>query len=169
MNPGKKGYQRSAGTVMPRDLLRMGPLRGPGDEAVRDDIAAIDRGEGRTLFCYVRSLYGAYPRKFRGYMMDLTSDGIVLRSLLLAHRIQRREDRVRERIVSARVRPFEGTREARRFHTAGLYGPDGRLSWASTTIISSQTTEGVLEFAVKSPDVPLMLHYLARLASVPGS
>lgn len=37
------------------------------------DIAAVDRGEGRRLFCYHRALYGQYPRRFMAYILDVTA------------------------------------------------------------------------------------------------
>lgn len=155
--------RRSAGTVMPWDLGR-NRMRGPDAAALAADMEAIDRGESRTLFCSFRGLYGSYPGKFRGYLVDLTRDGIILRPLL-GLQFLRRQSQVREVVLSAWERPFADVHEARQLQATGLYGPGGALEWAGSSVVSCRTSEGVLEFAVRRPDVQLLLRYLSVLAA----
>ena len=72
----------SAGTVMPLDLAK-DRMRGPSAAAKAADIAAIDRGEIRRVFSSFRGLHGGYPKRFRGYWLDLAPDGMILRPMLL--------------------------------------------------------------------------------------
>jgi hypothetical protein len=153
--------RRSAGTTLPQDLLRRKGLRGPSEQESADDIAAVDRGERRAVFGYVRGLYGSYPQKFRGYMIHLTPDGLVLRPLLLLSFLWR-QVLIQDQFISARVRPFANAREQRKFLSSGKYAPGGRLEHIGTSIISCRTSQGVLEFAVPRPDEPLMLHFIDR-------
>jgi hypothetical protein len=153
--------RRSAGTLLPQDLLRGRGFRAARERASAADIAAVDRGERRSLFGYFRGRYGSYPRKFRGYMIDLTPDGLVLRPMLLLGFLWQRV-RIREQLISAGVRPFADEREARQFLATGRYASGRPLQSAGTAMISCRTSHGVLEFAVKQPDLPLMLHFLNR-------
>jgi hypothetical protein len=152
---------------MPWDPAFARFLRGPGERERAADIQAVDRGEGRTLFCSFRATYGSYPRSFRGYMLDLTPEGLVLRPVLLLGFLSRRIP-ARERIESARVRPFQSEREARSLLATGLYAPGDRMGWAGMEVITCETAAGVLEFAVKRPDVALVLHYLDGLRRLSG-
>ncbi len=154
--------KRSAGTVITaKDVLRE-YRRGPREAASEADIAAIDRGEGRTLFCYYRGLYGSYPRRFAGCMLDLTPDGPVIRPLLILKRWQRIP--VSEQVMGARVRPFDNKREAFELRGAGQYAQGGLLRPSGSVVVSCQTSGGLLEFAVMRPDVELVLHFFDRLA-----
>jgi hypothetical protein len=102
----RKRLKRSSGSaITPRDLLRIS-RRESREAASAADIVAIDRGEGRTVFCYYRGTYGSYPRRFAGCMLDLTPG-------------------------------------------------------------SCQTSGGLLEFAVRRPDVDLVLHFFDRKAEQP--
>jgi hypothetical protein len=74
-NPGTR---RSAGTVMPFDLVR-NRMRAPSPAAMTADIEAADRREGRTVACIFRGTYGSYARRFKQKMLDLTSDALVRR------------------------------------------------------------------------------------------
>ncbi|HEV2373271.1 MAG TPA: hypothetical protein VGS19_13995 [Streptosporangiaceae bacterium] len=158
----RERLKRSAGTVMPWDLAK-NRLHGPDEKATASDIAAVDSGEGRTVYCSFRGLYGSFPRRFRGYFLDLTADGPVLRPFLGFSFLWRRIP-IHAHVVSAKIRPFKDGREALDLMSTGQYAPGGKLEWAGSEIISCRTTEGVLEFAVKRPDVPLVLHYLDRLS-----
>jgi hypothetical protein len=158
MTKRRERFKRSAGTVFsPVDVLRVG-VASRRQPAMAADAAAIDRGEGRTMPCWFRGLYGDYPRRFRGYFLDLAPDRPVLREFWVPFVVRRRIP-ITEDLISARVRPFESTREARRFVSTGLYAPEGPLQWAGNAIVSYQTPQGVLEFGVKRADVPLLLHY----------
>jgi hypothetical protein len=159
--------QRSAGTVMPWDLARS-RLHGPDEAASAADIAAVDRGDGRRVFCSFRGLYGRYPRNFRGYLLDLTRDGPVLRPLVALGFLWKRL-RITDPLISARVRPFESEGEARKLLATGQYAPGGSLEWAGTVVISCETAAGILEFAVKRPDVPLILRYFNKRAQPQGA
>jgi hypothetical protein len=65
--------RRSTGTALtPRDVVNLW-RRVPREAASTAAIAAVDRGEGRKLFCYHRALYGQYPRRFMACMLDLTA------------------------------------------------------------------------------------------------
>ncbi len=149
---------RSAGTVMPLDLVR-NQMRAPSPAATAADIEALDRGEGRTVACMFRGTYGRYPRRFRQKMLDLTSDALVLRPFWYS--LNRRPMTITERVLSAQVRP-------RNFKTdwnikaTGVYAPGSRLEWAGFEVVSCRTSAGILEFAVPRPDVPLVLHVMNR-------
>ena len=111
--------KRSSGTAMtPWDLLRTYRRRS-GDAASVADIAAVDTGEGRTLFCSYRGLFGSYPRRFAGCMLDLTRDGAVIPPLLILKRWQRIA--ISEQVTGAWVRPFDDKREAFRLGGGGQY------------------------------------------------
>lgn len=74
-----KRLQRSSGSaITARDVMRTS-RRGSREAASAADIAAIDRDEGRTVFCYYRGLYDSYPRRFAGCWLELTPDGLVIR------------------------------------------------------------------------------------------
>jgi hypothetical protein len=105
------------------------------------------------MLCWFRGLYGDYPREFRGYFMDLAPDGLVLRKYVLF--TERRRIPIREELLSARERMPESLQEARRIGAAG--------GLAGNSIISCMTPLGVLEFAVKPTDAPILLRYINRL------
>ena len=106
-----------------------------------------------------RGTYGAYPRRFKQKMLDLTSDVLVLRPFW--YNPNRKQMTIAERVLSAHVRP-------RKFKTdwnvraAVEYAPGLRLEWAGFEVISCDTSSGTLEFAVPRPDIPLVLHVLQR-------
>lgn len=133
------------------------------------DIAAIDRGDGRAVFCYYRGLYGSYPRRFAGCWLDLTADGAVIRPMLFL-RFLRQRIPVSERVIGARVRSFESHGEALRLAGAGQYATGGLLEQSGFVVISCETSGGLLEFAVRRPDIDLVLHFFERLAEhAPGA
>jgi len=159
----RKRLQRSSGTAITvRDVLRT-RQRGSRESASAADIAAIDREEGRTVFCHYRGLYGSYPRRFAGCWLDMTPDGPVIRPMLFLRSLWQRIP-VSEQLIEARVRPFENQHEARQLAGAGRYAAGGMLEQAGSVVISCQTSGGLLEFAVRRPDVDLVLHFFDRLA-----
>jgi hypothetical protein len=122
--------KRSAATVVTgKDVLRE-YRRGPREAASAADVAAIDRGEGRTLFCYYRGLYGSYPRRLAGCMLDLTSDGPVIRPLLILKRWQRIP--ITEQVMGAEIRPFENQREAFQLASTSQFARGG--TWSSQAL-----------------------------------
>lgn len=137
---------------MPRDVVNLW-RRVPREAQSAADIAAVDRGEGRRLFCYYRALYGQYPRRFMACMLDLTADGPVVSPLVFL-RFLRQRIPVTEQVFSARVRPFESMTEAVRLLGSGQYGPGQLFEQAGYAVISCQTSRGILEFSVRRPDVP---------------
>ena len=147
---GQQRFKRPTRLVIPE-----------GSRLVRlPELAALDHGECLTLVGYFRALYGTdYPRKFRGGHLDLSPGGPVFRPGLLL-RPWMRTVAVREELISARVRPFESQREARRFLGTGVYAPGGPLEFVGSVVVSCQTFGGVLEFGVQREDVPLLLHYV---------
>jgi len=100
-NWGKR-LRRSAGTVMPLDLVR-NRMRAPSSAATVADIEAVDRGEGRTVACVFRGTYGIYPRRFKQKMLDLTTDALVLRPFW--YNPNSKHLTITERVLSAQVRP----------------------------------------------------------------
>lgn len=146
--------RRSTGSaVTPRQTST---LRNPDKRAASQaaDIAAVDRGDViRVVPCDHRGDYGEYPRRFRGYRLDLEPERPVIRASLW------RRIPVREQILSARVRPFRGDWESRR------RGGNQEFSLEKRVIIECMTTGGTLDFGVGVSDVDLVLHYLNRLAS----
>jgi hypothetical protein len=152
----KPRLRRSAGTVMPSDLVRN--RRRPPSHAAREaDIEAVDRGDGRTVACMFRGTYGSYPRRFRQKMLDLTSDALVLRPYWYS--LSRTQMTIKEPVLSARVR-LRNFKTDWNIRAAGVYAPGARLEWAGFDVVSCQTHLGILEFAVTRPDVQLVLHAL---------
>jgi hypothetical protein len=134
----RKRLQRSSGTaITASDLLRTS-RPGSREAASAVDIAAIDRGEGRTVFCSYRGLYGGYPRRFAGCMLDLTPDGPVIRPMqflrFLWHRVP-----VSEPVIEAEVRPLASQREARQLAGSGQYAPGGLVEQAGSVVISHRS------------------------------
>jgi hypothetical protein len=159
----RERLQRSSGTaVTATDVLRTWKRRSR-EAASAADIAAIDRGDGRTVFCYYRGLYGSYPRRFAGCWLDLTPDGPVIRPMLFL-RFLRQRIPISEQVIGARARPFDSQREAYRVGGAGQYATGGLLEQSGSVVISCETSGGLLEFAVRRPDIDLVLHFFDRLA-----
>lgn len=157
-------FRRSAGTIWPQDLVR-NRFRSPAKTAIEADIAAMERGEGRTAFCSFRGLYGEYPRRFRGCWLDMKDDTLVLRPLLIVQRIRGKRIVITEQVLEAHARAFDSAPEALKMGSTGLFGPGEPLAFAGSVVISCRTARGILEFAVRRPDVELVLHFFARLAS----
>jgi len=152
----KPRLRRSAGTVMPSDLVS-NRMRPPSHAAREADIEAVDGGDGRTVACMFRGTYGSYPRRFRQKMLDLTSDALVLRPHW--HSLNRRQIAIREPVLSAQVRP-RNFKTDWNIRATGMYAAGARLEWAGFEVVSCQTHLGILEFAIPRPDVQLVLHAL---------
>lgn len=146
---------RSAGTVFPQDLLR-NRLRGPRNDALAADLQALDSGQARTVACLFRGTYGMYPKRFRQHMLDLFPGGPTVRPFWYSFR--RRRFRIAEPITSARVRPRD-PRTDLNVRATGLYAAGKPLGWAGFEVVQCRTVQGLIEFAVPRPDVPLLLHY----------
>lgn len=121
--------------------------------------SALDEHQAE-LVCWFRGLYGAYPRQFRGYIVQLTPTGLRLRpNWLFKHRMPTFE--IPPDVVSVQERPIAAGREARlMLGRAGLYAPGAPLEGAGRVIVSWQTSQGLLEFGVQRCDVPLMRQYI---------
>ena len=163
MGAARQRWPRGAGTTTPVEVLR-NRFRAPNAKATAADIAAVDRGEGRTVACLFRGSYGRYPRRFRQRMMDLTLGSVVLRPWWYS--LHRKPMVIAEPISGAHVRPraFKTDWNVR---ATGLYGAGQPLEYAGSVVIACQTPSGTLEFAVPRPDVRLVLHVLQRAG--PGS
>lgn len=154
----RQRLDRSAGTATPIDVLRRG-FRPPSRVAMAEDIRAIDRGEGRTVACLFRGMYGAYPRRFKRKMLELTPDCLIVRPFWSSPS--------RSRFKIGRDEITDGQLRSRSFSTdinvpaTGVYSPGGIFGWAGFDTILCKTSSGMLEFAVPRPDVPLFLHYIS--------
>ena len=95
-----------------------------------------------------------------GCMMDLTPDGPVIRPMLFL-RFLWQQIPVPEEVIWARVRPVENQREARSLLGTGQYAEGGLLEQSGSVVISCQTSGGLVEFAVRRPDVGPVLHFSA--------
>lgn len=111
------------------------------------------------MVCWFRGLYGSYRREFYSYFLDLTPQGLVLRKYVLFR--LRWTVPVTEGLEAAWLRPTSCRKEALRVGTRGTPGSAGV---AANQIVCCRTTEGILEFAVKLTDVPLLLHYVTMIA-----
>lgn len=150
-------FRRSAGTATPLDVIRR-LFRPPSKALIAADLAAIDRGEGRTLACLFRGDHGGYPRRFRRKFLDLAPDALVLRHFWSSP--SRSSFRIpRQEVTSAWVRPRNGGTDLN-VPAAGVYSPGGIFSYAGFEVVTCQTAGGEIELAVPRPDVPLMLHYI---------
>jgi hypothetical protein len=160
----RQRWPRSAGTATPVDVLR-NRFRAPSPKATAADIAAVDRGEGRTVACLFRGSYGRYPRRFRQRVIDLTLGSVVLRPWWYS--LHRKPIVIAEPISGAQVRPraFKTDWNVR---ATGLYAEGQPLGYAGSVVIACQTPSGTLEFAVPRPDVQLVLHVLQRARSGPA-
>lgn len=154
---GRSGFHRSAGTATPVDVLRRG-FRAPGKTALAADIAAIDRGEGRTLACLFRGTYGNYPRRYARKMLDLDPHALVIRPFWSSP-IRSKFRIPREDVTSAHLRPSR-VADSGKVMDEGIYPAGAVFEWAAFVVVVCQTADGELELGVPRPDVPLMLHYL---------
>jgi hypothetical protein len=134
----RKRLQRSSGTaITARDVLRT-YRQDSRETASAADIAAIEQGEGRTLFCHYRGSYGSYPKRFAGCMLDLTSDGPVIRPMLFLRFLWQRIP-ISERVISAEVRPFGSEREAFQLASTGQFARGRRLEQSGYAVICCHT------------------------------
>lgn len=157
MNGNKRGSRlpRSAGTVLPQDLLK-NRVRGPSTDAIAADMEALNKGQSRTVACLFRGTYGQYPKRFRQQMLDLLPGVPVVRPFWYA--IRRERFRIEEPITSAHVRSRDPKTD-RNVRATGIYATGKPLSWAGFVVVHCRTSLGVIDFAVPRPDVPLILHY----------
>lgn len=150
-------FRRSAGTATPIDVLRR-LFRPPSKALIAADLAAIDRGEGRSLACLFRGDHGEYPRRFRRKYLDLAPEALVLRHFWSSP--SRSTFRIpREDVTSAWVRPRNRGTDVN-VPATGVYSPGGIFSYAGFETVTCETAAGEIELAVPRPDVPLMLHYI---------
>jgi len=143
---------RSAGTATPLDVLRRW-FRPPGEPAIAADLAAIDRGGGRTLACFYRGAYEGMPPRFRRKMLDLTADGLVFRPFWSSPSRTRLRIEANE-VTSAHLR-LRSHRTDLNVPATGVYQRGGIFDYAGFEVIQCQATRGPLELAVPRPDVPL--------------
>jgi hypothetical protein len=155
----RRRLARSAGTATPLDVLRRW-FRPPGASAIAADLAAIDRGDGRTLACFYRGTDEGMPRRFRRKTLDLTADGLVFRPFWSSPSRSRFRIDASE-VTSAHLRPRRPQTDLH-VPATGVYQRGGIADYAGFEVIQCQTTRGQLEVAVPRPDVPLVLHYLHR-------
>jgi hypothetical protein len=95
--------RRAAGTRTAWDVLKAF-FRPPTDSNSLSDIEAVERGEGRTVACLFRGLYGPYPRRFVQLgALDLTSSGAEWRPSWFG--VRRKHWRITDTVTSAYVRP----------------------------------------------------------------
>jgi hypothetical protein len=87
----------------------------------------------------------------------------VIRPMLFL-RFLRQRIPISEPVVGARVRPFDNQRQAFQLAGAGQFATGGLLEQSGSVVISCETSDGLLEFAVRRPDVDLVLHFFDRLA-----
>lgn len=158
MGTVRQRWPRAAGTRTPVDVLR-NLFRPPSPEATAADIAAVDRGEGRTVACLFRGSYGRYPRRFRAQMMDVALGSVELRPWWYS--LHRKPIAIAEPISGVHVRP-RAVKTDWNVRGGGLYAEGQPLDYAGSVVIACQTPSGTLEFAVPRPDVPLVLHVLQR-------
>jgi hypothetical protein len=116
--------------------------------------------------CWFRGLYGNYSTRWHVYLVDLTPEQLVLRRPVPFRRDVRTP--ITEGLVSAWLRRPESLQEGRRIGASGQYAPGGSLEVVGHQIISCKTTEGILEFAVRQVDVPLLLQYITMKAQIPN-
>jgi hypothetical protein len=114
------------------------------------------------MFCWFRGLYGDYPRQFDFSLLELTPDGLVRRRKYPVVAGRRRLP-IGEQVISTSLRLPDSAGEARRIGASGIYASGGRLEVAGNSIVRCETKLGVLEFAVKPADVPLLLAYFQRI------
>jgi hypothetical protein len=89
---------------------------------------------------------------------------------MLFLRFLRQRILVSELVTRARVRPFESHGEAFHLAGAGQYAAGGLVQQSGSVVISCETSGGLLEFAVRRPDIDLVLPFFERLAeNVPGA
>lgn len=155
-------FRRSAGTATPIDVIRRG-FRAPSKAALAADIAAIDRGEGRTLACLFRGSYGHYPRRYGRKMVDLAPDALLIRPFWSSP--FRAKFRIPlDDITSAHLRPPR-LADSGKVMDDGIYPAGAVFDWAAFVVIICETADGKVEIGVPRPDVPMVLHYLNSRAS----
>jgi hypothetical protein len=92
-------------------------------------------------------------------MIDLTPEGLVVRPFWSS--LNRKVVRIGEEVLSAHVRPRD-RRTDLNVRATGVYAAGGPLEFAGFEVVTCRTAQGVIEFAIPRPDVPLFLHYVNR-------
>jgi hypothetical protein len=125
------------------------------------DIEAVERGEGRTVGCFFRGLFGPYPDRFTNLgSLDLAHRRAVWRPLWIY--AWRQDWPITDPVASAFVRPRDPETD-RPFKGAGSFAPGGAFEWRGFSVVVCQTPHGHLEFAVPNPDIDLVVAYFARV------
>lgn len=143
-----------------RSAAQRGGLVGPSKDAIAEDFKAIDEGRAIRMGCLFRATYGSYPKRFRQQSMRLTQDGLLFRPSPLS--ILRRSFWVREGIQEARVRSYVFKTDWN-VRAKGNYAEGRPLAHLGFDIISCRTELGLVEFAVRRPDVPLVLYFIKKM------
>jgi len=149
---------------------RPGWDHGPRRAASVADVAAFDSGQPVIVGGAIKRLYGDHPGRWRGNVIELTPEGLVISRRLFYFITIMRRTRLPERILAATVRPFKSRAEAMGFASTGIYGPGGPMESAGSLILSCQTDLGAMEIAIGRRDLPLFLHYIKaqRARQVPS-
>lgn len=150
--------RQSAGTASAMQVVGRG-FQGPSKEMVDADIKEIDEGGTVWLSCSFRGTYGKYPRRFVQKILYLTPAGMVVRPVWYS--FSRKTFHVSEEIFDVRKRPYNLATDWN-VKAKGRYSQGGQFSHAGFEFIVCHTRQGVIEFAVPRPDVPLVLHYINR-------
>ena len=100
--PSRK-LKRAAGTRTAWDVLAA-YFRKPKEEASEADIAAVDRGEGRQVSCFFRTLGGSSPERFHQMQLNLLPGRAELYPVWFS--FDRKPARA-EDVTSACIRPYD--------------------------------------------------------------
>jgi hypothetical protein len=139
--PRRTRLPRSAGTATPLDVLRRW-FRPPSQSAIAADIAAVDRGDGRTVACFYRGEYEGMARRSRRKMLDLTGGGLVLRPFWSSPSRTRFRIEGNE-ITSAHLRPRRHRTDLN-VPATGVYQQGGIFDYAGFEVIQCQISRGLL-------------------------
>lgn len=165
MGEGRERSRRAAGTRTPWDVFKAA-FRSPKESASLADIQAIEHGEGRTVACWFRGLYGQYPRRFVQRKLDLVPGGMLFQPYWFS--ASHRNLRVEDAIISAHVRPRD-PRTDWNIKSSGQFRRGGLLESSGFSVIVCETLKGPLELAVPNPDLDLVLKYLHRAGGLAAS
>lgn len=153
MTHGRRGSPRAAGTRTASDVARS-LFRGPSDAAAAADREAFKAGEGRTVSCFLKGSADPWPRRRRQGILDLIPGGITWRPYWS---LRRRPIPIIEQIESVEVRD-PGPSDWNLKQGGNIRG----LQVPSFQVVVCTTDRGVLELAVPSTDVALVVTALRR-------
>lgn len=148
MSHERRSLPRSAGTRTATDVARA-LFRGPSDAAATADREAFKAGEGRTVSCFLKGSADPWPRRLRQGSLDLIPGEITWRPYWSLHH---RPIPITEKIESVKVRD-PGPAEWNLKQGGNIRG----LQVPSFQVIVCKTDRGVLELAVPSTDVDLVI------------